>query len=195
MEGIAIYWKDREGNEHTIDELLVFDSMAGILVTLGTDLYGINQGNSFTAEHNAAGGSGTKATISFTTPPIGDMIHLLVAMRSNVEAFYTLGEGVTVTAASGSDYVPRNRNRRSTHTSKVVSAGSAGGKGYVTLGGAVTDFGTTLETLHFGAGKVGGEITELRNWVLKPNTTYAVEVESEAASSEITVEIHYHEHE
>ncbi len=185
---------DKHGNLKTLDELLVLDSMAGILVTLGVDLYGINEGTSFTAEHNAAGGSGTKATISFTTPPQIKMVHLLLAMRSNVEAFYTLGEAVTVTAASGSDYAPRNRNRMSKNTSVVISAGSTGGTGYVTLCGAVTDFGTTLETLHFGTSKVGGEITELRNWVLKPDTTYAAEVESQAASSEVTIEIHYHEH-
>jgi len=184
---------DKDGNLKTLDELLVLDKMAGVLVTLGVDLYGINNGTSFTAEHNAAGGSGTQATISFTTPSQKKMIHLLIAMRSNVEAFYTLGEAATM-AVAGSDYAPRNRNRWSKNTSEVVSAGSTGGKGYVTLGGTVSAFGTTLETLHFGTSKAGGEITELRNWVLAPKTTYAVEVESEAALSEITIEIHYHEH-
>ena len=153
----------------------------------------IHIGDSYTAEHNAVGASGTKATLTFTTPDTTKRIHFLVTMRGNVESFYTLGEGVTVTGSSGSDYAPRNRERNSSSISVLISAGSAGGVGYVTLGAAVTNFGTVLETLHFGSGKQGGESRDIREWVLKQNTTYALEVESQAANSEITIEGHWYE--
>lgn len=154
----------------------------------------IHIGNMFHCEHNADGGVGTKATISFTTPDNGKWTHAVFSLRSNVEAHYTLGEGATITGASGSDYAPRNMNRNKPDiVSELISAGSAGGAGKVTLGGTVTDFGTVLETLHFGNHKLGGEGRGQREWILKTNTTYACEIETEAASSDCSVEIHWYE--
>lgn len=191
--GIKITYQDKHGNEKTLDLLLKHDELVGELIVVLHPHHIIHAGYAFTAEHNASDGSGTKATISFTTPATGKLIHLLVTMRANVESFYTFGEGVTVTAVSGSDYAPRNRNRNSSLVTTLISAGSAGGAGMLTLGGAITDFGTVLETLHIGMGKQGGESRDIREWVLKRGTTYGLEVEAEAASSEVTIEIHYYE--
>lgn len=188
-----IVWVDTDGNEHSFDELFSEDALSGDLISIMHPHHEIHKGMAFTAEHNVAGGSGTKATISFTTPNTSKLCHMLVTMRANVESFYTFGEGATVTASSGSDYVPRNRHRESVNVTGLISAGSSGGAGKVTLGGTVSDFGTVLETLHIGIGKQGGESRDIREWVLKRDTTYALEVESEATSSEVTVEIHYYE--
>lgn len=167
----------------------------GFIVVAGSE-HEVHAGHAFHVEHNATGGSGTKATISFTTPNTTNWSHIIVHMRSNVESFYTLGEGATITAASGSNYAPRNRNRNLVSiTSTLISAGSAGGAGNVTLGGTVTTFGTVLETLHIGSGRqTGGSEYGIDEWILKQNTTYALEIESEAASSEITIEMHWYEH-
>lgn len=155
----------------------------------------VHSGSSYRIEHNASGGSGTKATVSFTTSDTAKWLHVIVTARGNVESVYTMGEGATITAASGTDYIPRNKNRNSTNTSTVISAGSAGGAGYATIGGTVTDFGTTLESLHFGSGKQqGGGERGTDEWILKQNTTYAFEVESQAVTSEVTCELHWYEH-
>ncbi len=129
----------------------------GLIIVSGSE-HEVHDGHAFHSEHNAVGGSGTKATISFTTPNTANWAHIIVHLRTNVESFYTLGEGATITAASGSDYPPRNRNRNlTTTTSTLTSAGSAGGTGNVTLGGTVTSFGTIIETLHIGSGnRTGG---------------------------------------
>lgn len=185
---------DQYGNETTLDRIFKVDSFNHLVITDSNE-HRIEGGKAYTAEHNADGSSGTKATISFTTPDTSIEIHLLVTMRANVESFYTFGEGASMGVA-GSDYAPRNRNRRSGNTTSLLSAdGAANVKGQLTLGGTVSDFGTVLETLHIGIGKQGGESRDIREWVLKPNTVYALEVESEAASSEVTIEIHYYEEE
>ena len=191
--GIVVSYQDADGNERSIRFLLPNDHGSMSLQVIDYNEHQVHEGLSYTADDNVAGGSGSKATISFLTPNSDVDIHIIISVRANVESIYTLGEGATVTGASGSDYAPRNQNRRSHKTSALRGAGSAGGVGFVTLGATVTDFGTVLETLHFGAGKLGGEDRGVREWVLARNTVYAAEVETQAASSEAFVEIHYSE--
>lgn len=157
----------------------------------------IHAGSSYTAEHNAAGGSGTKATISFTTPAGTKYLHVVIETRTNVAGVYTLGEGATVTAASGTNYLARNKRRVPTMgVSTVLPGGSAPNTaGNVTVGGTVTDFGTVLETVQIGAGKLGGSARGVDEWILAPSTVYAIEMESQAATSEVRVSIHWYEHE
>ena len=172
-----------------------FDKTTGGLLTIDYAHHEIHDGGSYRASHSAAGGSGTKATVSFKTPDTSKWLHVVIGARSNVEAIYTLGEAATVTASSGSDYAPRNRNRNSTNTSGVSGAGSAGGAGNCTIGATVTGFGTVLEVIHFGDGKkAGGDARGSAEWILKPNTVYAAEVESQAVTSEVSIDIDWYEH-
>jgi hypothetical protein len=160
---------------------------------IGYSHHEIHSGKSYTYDTNAAGASGTKATVTFTTPAGPKEIHMLVHFRSNVEAIYTFGEGPTITADTGTNEAPIARNRNN-----VVASGLIGTKAVaannVTYGATVTGFGTVLEMIHFGSGKSGGEEHGSDEWVLKPATTYAIEVESEAASSEVMVEMDWYEH-
>ena len=156
----------------------------------------VHDGSSFTAEHNAAGGSATKATISFTTPAGTKYFHIVIEARTNVAAVYTLGEGATVTAESGTNYLARNKRRVATmNVSTVLPAGSVPATaGNVTVGGTVTDFGTVLETFQVGSGRVGDNARGVDEWILAPSTVYAIEMESQAATSEVRVSIHWYEH-
>ena len=155
----------------------------------------LHEGSMYHVHTSAAGGSGTKATISFTTPNTAKWFHLVFFYRSNVEALFTMGEGATVTASSGADYLARNRNRNIADTSTCISAGSAGGAKYVTTGGTVTNFGATVDIDHFGSGqKTGGADRASNEWVLKRATTYAFEVESQAAASEVGLALTWYQH-
>ena len=170
------------------------DASTGSLQTVSYEHHEVHSGSAYIATNNAAGGAGTKATISFSTPDSTKWIHALFSARSNVEAEFTLGEAATITASSGDNYQPRNKNRNSANTSGLSGAGSAGVVGNVTTGGNVTSFGTVLETVHFGIGRTGGESRGANEWVLKQNTTYAAEVVSEAATSDVSIEMHWYEH-
>ena len=170
------------------------DAATNVMETIEYEHHEIHSGSSYHAYANAAGGSGTKATITFTTPDTLKWAHVVVSGVSNVIASFTFGEGATVTSPTGSDFVPRNRNRNSDNVSGMISSGSAGGAGNVTTGATVTDFGTILQFQQMGAGKVGGESRGAAEWVLKRNTTYALECESQAATSEVHVNLEWYEH-
>ena len=81
------------------------------LQTIDYAHHDLHEGSMYHVHTNAAGGSGTKATISFTTPNTTQWFHLIFFYRCNVEALFTMGEGATVTGASGTDLLARNRNR------------------------------------------------------------------------------------
>ena len=171
------------------------DQSTEALITIDYAHHDLHEGSMYHVHTSAAGGSGTKATISFTTPDTTQYFHLVFFYRSNVESLFTMGEGATVTAVSGADYLARNRNRNDADTSTCISAGSAGGATYVTTGGTVTNFGATVDQDHFGSGqKTGGAERASNEWVLKRATTYAFEVESQAASSEVGLALTWYQH-
>lgn len=153
----------------------------------------IHIGGAYTFETSAAGGAGIKATITFTTADSTEWVHAVIHTRSNVEAIYTLGESPTISADTGTmaPAILRNRNLSNPSLLKGTLRANADS---LTEGATVTDFGTILELIHFGNGKQGGETRSDDEWILKQNTTYAMEVESEAANSEIMIEIDWYEH-
>lgn len=169
------------------------DGVSGHQTAIDSAHAHIHEGEGYTTEHNAAGASGTKATITFTTPSGSKLIHLITHARSNVEAFYTLGEGPTITADTGTNKAPTARNRSNIVASIVIGTRTATANN-ITFGATVSDFGTILEQLHFGLGKIGGEDRADDEWILKPSTTYALEIESQANSSEIFIEADWYEH-
>jgi len=171
------------------------DGSTETLMQLNYEHHEIHSGSMFHAEANAAGGSGTKATITFKTPNSNKWAHVLFTARSNAASVMTIGEAATVTAASGTNYAPKNKNRNHATASVLIAEGSAGGAGNVTTGATVTSFGTELTSVQMGAGvKEGGETRGTGEWVLRANTVYAFEVESQAASSEVNVELTWYEH-
>jgi len=171
------------------------DRSTNVLSTIEYEHHEVHAGSMFQAEDNAAGGSGTKATISFKTPNTDKWAHAIFTVRTNVTAVVTIGEGCTITGISGTDYAPRNKNRNIATASTLISAGSAGGAGFVTIGAAVTNFGTVLTEKQVGAArKIGGESRGIGEWVLRANTVYAFEVESQEATSEVRMALVWYEH-
>ncbi len=176
-------------------QLARLDPVTFVPISIDTAHHHIHDGSSYHAFINAVGASGTKATLTFKTPNTSKLIHIVVGFRANVESLITCGEASTVTGASGSDFTPVNRNRNSSTTSGLITEGSAGGAGKITQGATVTNFGTILHIEHIGDGKQeGGEARGTHEWVLKPDTVYAIEVETEAASSEAHLELDWYEH-
>jgi len=179
-----------------VDDVRI-DASTNTLQTIDYGHHEIHAGSGFHAEAKAAGGSGTKATITLTTPNTTKWAHVIVSFYSNVEAQVSVGEGATVTAESGTTLPAYNRNRNSGTATTMISEGTTGGDaaGALTQGATVSNFGTALvDDRQIGSGREGGETRELGEWVLKQNTIYAFECESQAASSEVRVIIDYYEH-
>jgi len=192
VQRIMARWGSGAGE---VDDVRI-DASTNVLTTIDYAHHEIHSGSSFHAYINATGGSGTKGTITFITPDTTTYMHAFFYTLSNVAAKITFGEGATVTAASGTDFpaLNRNRNLAATSTATVLASGSAGGAGNVTTGATVTGFGTILKLIEVGIGKSGGEVRSVDEWVLKRNTVYALEIESQAASSEVTAALDWYEH-
>lgn len=169
------------------------DKTTTAIIEVSHSHHEIHSGNSYTTEDNASGGAGTKATITFKTPAGTKLIHMIAHYRSNVESHSTLGEGVTITADTGTNKLPTAKNRSNVVASILIGTRTAAVNN-ITYGATVTNFGTVLEIIHFGNGKQGGEFRGDDEWILKPDTIYALETESEAASSDVNIEMDWYEH-
>lgn len=169
------------------------DASTETLQTIDHSHHKILEGDAYTAKVQAEGGVGTKATITFTTSDTAKWMHIIIHARSNVEAHYTLGESPTITADTGTNFIVYNRNRNSDNESLTKGTRTATA-GQMTEGATVTNLGTILEQVHLGSGRAGGENRSDDEWVLKQNTTYVLECESEAATSDVLIEIDWYEH-
>jgi len=148
------------------------------------------------AEHNASGGVGTRAIISFKTPNTTKWAHAVFEVRSNGEAIYQLQEAASMGTGTGASFAPRNHDRNSTKTTtlKNTSLGTDGTAGYVTVGCDYSGSTLTLFSTKIGDGREGGETRGHDEWILKQDTVYAVMVTSQAASSVVRVNMTYYEH-
>lgn len=169
------------------------DASTETLQTIDHSHHKILEGDAYTAKVQAEGGVGTKAIITFTTSDTAKWMHIIIHARSNVEAHYTLGESPTITADTGTNFIVYNRNRNSDNESLTKGTRTATA-GQMTEGATVTNLGTILEQVHLGSGRAGGENRSDDEWVLKQNTTYVLECESEAATSDVLIEIDWYEH-
>jgi len=188
------YWKDMWARFSGGSDAVLMDAATHNLIMISEPHAMIHAGKMFEIHDHQEGGTATKTTITFKTPDTDEHMHIFIVARSTVEAFLTIGEGATVTALSGTDKVPLNRNRNSATVSTLISEGSAGGAGNVTVGAAVTDMGLELWKPHFGSGKVGGEARDEEERELKANTVYVIEVETQATSGEVDLDINIYQH-
>ncbi len=188
LENTEQQWVDDGGKALQVS----IDPASGAQIFIDQAQSQIHEGVAYETTAQATGGSGIKATLTFTTSDTKNWMHLLVHARSNVEAHFTLGEGPTIGAATGTNKVVYNRNRNSTNTSGIFGTRTVT-VGNVTEGATVTSFGTPIEIGHFGGGRTGGESRGQDEWILKQNTTYALEVESEAASADIEIYMSWYE--
>jgi len=194
VQRIMARWGSGAGE---VDDVRI-DASTNVLSTIGYAHHEIHAGSSFHAEAKAAGGAGTKATITFKTPAGTKWAHVFIHGTTNVAAQFSFGEGATVTAGSGTTLPAYNRNRNSGTATTMISEGTTGADaaGALTQGATVSNFGTALiDDRQVGAGnKTGGESREDSEWVLDADTVYAIEMESQAATSEVSVRIDYYEH-
>ncbi len=171
---------------------IIFDTITGAQEVISSPLTHIHEANAYTASVQNEGGTGTKATITFKTPNTSVRMYMILHARCNVEAHYTLGEAPTITGGSGTNFIVFNRERNSVKTSAMIATATATA-GELTEGAIVTNLGLGIELRHFGSGKAGGANRGDDEWILKQNTVYVLEAESEAASSDVTVEMEWYE--
>lgn len=141
------------------------DSRTHTLQTIEYEHHEVHAGSMYHAEHNASGGAGTRAIISFKTPNTTKWAHAVFEVRSNVESIYQLQEAASMGTGTGASYAPRNHDRNSTKTTtlKNTSLGTDGTAGYVTVGCDYSGSTLTLFSTQIGSGKEGGKPVGMTN--------------------------------
>lgn len=112
MEGIAVYFKDKDGNEHTLDEILSLDDKTGALVTLTSPEHEAHHGHAFTVSAvDETLANAETINIAFKTPPPLVVMHLWVAATTLVGGSLALIEGPTWDTNTGTATPVVNRLR------------------------------------------------------------------------------------
>lgn len=140
-----------------------------------------------------------RLVLSFKTPNTSTWIHMVFDVESKGEAEFKLYEDMTITDNTGISIPVYNRNRNSGNTSGVLDTGQNPDlANHVTLNaemGSGSAYGTVLEHVAFGdAKKAGGEERGISEWILKPDTIYALSFVARAATNIMHLHIEWYEH-
>lgn len=169
------------------------DELTNAVVGIDYPHHEAHEGNAFVSSLVGTGkGDGDKINIYFKTPDSDKRLHMVMIGAASGAGFVRIKQDVT---PSGSTAQPvYNRDRGSSMESGVLD--SLGTIGRATQN--ITHTGGTLleEALIPGAGKsAGGDNRSDAEFILKKNTAYVFEVESDAAGINLGLVLSWYEHE
>ena len=153
------------------------DSVTGWLKTITGPHHEIHEGKSYHVHYSVAS-IGALTTpddaiqISWTTPGGPSQMNMVIHAQCGASALYKFTEGWTGAGASPTGTIPAyNKNRRFSNSSVVFSYDAT-----LVTGGII------LEQEYVASGKFGsGESRDSQEWILSPNTKYAVSMFLNAA--------------
>ncbi len=137
--------------------------------------------------------------VCFTTPNSAVYLHCIPFGGCSNLGLFKMCEGATVTAATGTDVLAKNRNRNVANESVIVSTKDGSSYKY-TMNATVTNDGTIIDQEMVGANKQGANVSSARDtseYVLKANTTYAFRLIGNGVGSDnaiASMEITWYEH-
>ena len=165
----------------------------------------IHSGDSFSCWYmQTVSDIGDKSIISFRTANAARWVHLTLTVSATFMAHVRLLEAPAVNDNTGANLAVYNRNRNSATQATVTDtsqnpdlAGSATYFTELTMGNVAG--GTEIAHEHLGTGEgkktVGGGARGQQEWILLPNTLYAVEIESTTNDDNVhVIELNWYEH-
>ena len=149
----------------------------------------IHSGNSFSCWYlQDVSDIGDKTIIAFKTPNTTRYIHIIFGALATIAAHARILEAPTITDNTGASLTVYNRRRVGTPLATTVIdtsqnpdvAGQAMYFTEVTMGEVSGGTELAHQHLEVGEGKkaIGGDQRGSNEWILKPNTLYAFEIES-----------------
>ncbi len=199
-----IVWKDKDGNEHGLDELFPADKLSKTLITITDSHHRIHVGESFTVHAVDETLANTDTIIIvFKTSKGNREVHMFLFFSTLVGGSLELWEGATWDTNSGTATPIINRRRR---TNPVTSAlledktatplFTATGNVLVNPNNLGTGSAISLDKQYAWGerGKVGaGFLRDEHEFVLIPNTSYAVVFTAIGASNKAQIHLNWHE--
>ena len=196
------------GHNGTRDRQLTIDASTRALNTIAYEHHEIHSGSSYTAQYDftTAASAGDEMGIYMLTPATKE-IHLVAEYSSSLAAIFTICEGVTLAANTGTDGVAiYNRNRNSTKTSEIQDNATTRAANKITTlteaefdGDATWACGTALRVVPVVAGAgpkpAGGSGRGSQEYILKHSTAYVFVLETvPATASAQSILLDWYEH-
>ena len=184
------------GFNGTRDRQVRIDASTRALTTITYEHHEIHGGGSYSTSYaiTTAATSGHQSGIYMLTPATKE-IHLVVEFSASVAANYSICEGITLAADTGTDGVAiYNRNRNSTKTSEIKDNATPQVANKVSTlsqaelaGDGSWACGTTIRTAPLEAGSgpkpAGGASRGSQEYILKKSTAYAFIITNTVATA------------
>ena len=156
----------------------------------------IHAGSHYTAFHSAEGkNAGTTINIYLKTPNTTKWFHMFSVWSASGAAYFRVYEAPTITANTGSHSAPINNNRNSLNLSAAIDNAAAPAANSISKDVTKTVDGTIILEEYAGTGKtVGGTVRNDAELILKQNTVYCFEVESDALGLTLSFILAWYEH-
>ena len=175
------------------------DTLFPIPVTIDSAHHEVHEGDAFEAcVVNDSMGSGATLALAFKTAAGTKRMHLLMAFDTAAGGHLELLEGATWDAESGTEATIHNRKRETTMASSGVLADQAQA-GFLASDVMHKDPSTLAGTAicaqyAFGANKTPAGARGAAEWILKPETQYAVRLTADNASNGGFIGLTWYEH-
>jgi len=188
----------------TEDNSAEIDSLSGSIQVIDFAHHKIHEGDSFCVSHTlTAKNDGTYLTIYLKTPNAEKSIHMFTQWASSGASYFRIREYPVVTANTGSSQLSVNRNRNSTNISEALDNATVPIAGYamtdVTISDRTADVagskgGLIIWQEYDGIGKqmTGGNRND-SEFILKKNTPYVFELESDASGLVLNANLYWYE--
>ena len=169
-------------------DIVTIDTATGAIATIEYEHHEIHSGDSFSCWYlQEVTDTGDKTIVAFLTPNTTRWLHIIYTASATVMAHGRILEAPLIVDNTGDNLTIFNRDRNSSTTSTVIDtsrnpdrAGEAMTFTEITMGNVTG--GTEIIHIHLGTGEgkktLGGSSRGTQEWILKPNTLYAFEIES-----------------
>lgn len=173
------------------------DAVSDAAVVILYEHHEIHEGDAFLAHHSAGSkGDGDMINIYLKTPNTTKRLHMFAKWASSGAGYFRILEAPTVTANTGTNAVVAvNRERNSATTSTIVDNATTPAANKYGKDVTVTGNGTVLVEEFSGTAKTSAAEGRSDNeFILKANTAYVFQVESDAAGLTLWLNLNWYEH-
>ena len=181
------------------------DAMTNAAIGITYEHHEVHQGDAFICDTVTTGTLGDNATLNlaFKTGSGTTRAHMIIEFSTLIGGNLELFEGSTWTDNTGTTIAIRNRRRLSTMASSVMQENKTIQPAFTATNNMlrnVTLSTTSATLLHdfFAWGiknkDTGGSARDVHEWVLKPDTIYAVRFTAEGANNKAQMILNWYEH-
>ena len=171
-----------------------WDEISQNLVVITELHHEVHTGDTYVVNYSATGKNAGQ-TINVYMKTGSKSLHMVLGYSGSGAVYGRILEAAIVTANTGTNAQPvYNRNRNSGKTSNIYDNATSPAAGVVGVDVTVTGNGTIIYAEYSGAAKqVGGQGRDELEFVLKPNTPYVFQCESNAAGIVINLNLSWYE--